>query len=96
MCFREHKPLWQLNKLDDFAISTIANLFLHERPKIPEAYSESSPASKDGVFCKFSLQLKVINYLNPINFWAPLIFTEHECAKINSARNRPFFAHLSA
>ena len=33
-------------------------------------------------------------YLNPINFHTPLIFMKHECAKINSAENRPFFVHL--
>ena len=35
-------------------------------------------------------------YINPINFFAPLIFEQHECLKINSMQNRPFFAHLSA
>ena len=33
-------------------------------------------------------------YLNPINFGAPLIFAQHDCAKINSVRNRPL--HLDA
>ena len=36
-------------------------------------------------------------YLNPINFRAPLtfalIFAQHECAKVNSVQNSPFFAH---
>ena len=29
-------------------------------------------------------------YLNPINFGAPLIFVQHECAKINSTRKGYF------
>ena len=36
------------------------------------------------------------DYLNPINFCAPLIFMENECAKINSVQNRPSFAFLGA
>ena len=35
-------------------------------------------------------------YLNPINFCASLIFAQHECVKIKSAKNRPFFTHLGA
>ena len=35
-------------------------------------------------------------YFNPVNFCAPLTFVQHECAKINSARNMSFFAHLVA
>ena len=37
---RERKSLWQLRQLDDFTINAIANLFIHERLKIPEAYSK--------------------------------------------------------
>ena len=39
---REHKPIWQLPRLDDFSINAIANLFINERLKIPETYLEPS------------------------------------------------------
>ena len=39
-----------LTRLDDFAISAIANLFVHEKLKIPEAYSEPSKTSKIELF----------------------------------------------
>ena len=38
----------------------------------------------------------IARYLNPIIFPVPLIFARHEGAKINTTRNRPFFAHLNA
>ena len=38
----------------------------------------------------------IARYLNPIIFRVPLIFARHEGAKINTTRNRPFFAHLNA
>ena len=34
---REHRSFWQVSRLDDFTIDAIANLFLRERLKIPEA-----------------------------------------------------------
>ena len=34
------------------------------------------------------------DYLNPIDFRALLIFAQHECAKINIARTRLFFAQF--
>ena len=40
--------------------------------------------------------IEMFTYLNPINFRAPLIFVHYECAKINGAINRQFFAHLGA
>ena len=46
----EHRPFWQLNRLNDFTTETIANLFVHERLKIAEAYSESSGTSKIKLF----------------------------------------------
>ena len=57
----EHRPFWQLNRLNDFTTETIANLFVHERLKIAEAYSESSGTSKMELFQK-CLRLKAINY----------------------------------
>ena len=39
-----------LTRLDDFAISAIANIFVPERLKIPEAYSEPSETSKFELF----------------------------------------------
>ena len=47
---REHKPFLQLNRLDEFDINAIANLFVHERLKVPEAYSESSRTSRMELF----------------------------------------------
>ena len=47
---REHKPFWNLSPLDDFTINAIANLFVHERLKIPEANSELSQTSKIELF----------------------------------------------
>ena len=46
----EHRSFWQLNRLNDFTTETIANLFVHERLKIAEAYSESSGTSKMELF----------------------------------------------
>ena len=43
---RKHKSLWHLNRLTDFTINAFANLFAHERMKIPEAYSEHSQTCK--------------------------------------------------
>ena len=47
---RERKPFWLLTGLDDFTINAIAKLFVHERLKIPEAYSEPSRTSKMELF----------------------------------------------
>ena len=49
---REHKPLGQLTRLDDFTINAIANLYIHERLKILEAYSETSQTSEIVLFAK--------------------------------------------
>ena len=49
---REHKPFWQLSRLNDFVINTIAHLFIRERLNIPEAYSEPSITSKMELFPK--------------------------------------------
>ena len=57
---REHKPFYQLRRLNDFNINTVANLFVLEKPKIPKRYSGSRHL--DGAFCKNSWWLKVINY----------------------------------
>ena len=43
---REHTLFWQVSRLDDFAINAIANLFFHERLKIPEVHSEPSQTFK--------------------------------------------------
>ena len=43
---REHTPFWQLSRLDDFSINPTANLFFHEKLKIPKEYSELSRAFK--------------------------------------------------
>ena len=53
--FTEHlwtiaSAFWQLSRLNEIAINTIANLFLHERLKIPEAYSEPSRTSEMELF----------------------------------------------
>ena len=48
----EHKPIWQLSQLDDFTINATANVFVHERMKIPEANSETSQTSKMRLFAK--------------------------------------------
>ena len=50
----ERKPFWQLRRLDDILINAIANLYIHERLKIPEAYSE--PCQKS----KMELSVKII------------------------------------
>ena len=42
---REQKPFCHLSQLDDFTINTTAKLLVHEKLKIPEAYSESSQTS---------------------------------------------------
>ena len=49
---REHKSFWQLSQLDDFIKNAVANLFVPERLKIPEAYSEPSQTSKIEFFAK--------------------------------------------
>ena len=46
----EHKPFWNLSSLDDFTINAIANLFVYERLKIPEANSELSRTSETELF----------------------------------------------
>ena len=46
------KPFWQLSQLNDSAINAIANLFVHERLKIPEVYSECSQVFKMELFAK--------------------------------------------
>ena len=43
---------WQLSWLYDFTINAVANLFVHERLKIPEVYSEPSQTSKIELFAK--------------------------------------------
>ena len=42
----EHRQFWQLSQLDDFSINAVANLFIPEKLKIPEAHSEPSQISK--------------------------------------------------
>ena len=49
---REHKSFWQLSRLNDFTINANANLFVHERLKIPRAYSEPIQTSKMKLFAK--------------------------------------------
>ena len=44
----------QLNQLDHFTINTIANLFVHERLKMPETYSEHSWTSKMELLVKIA------------------------------------------
>ena len=48
--------------------------------------------------CKTSTDLmsKIVEYLNPIFFRAPLIFAQQRRAKINGERKRPIFAQLGA
>ena len=53
--FTEHlwttaSAFWQLSRLNEFAINAIANLFLYERLKIPEAYAEPSRTSEMELF----------------------------------------------
>ena len=45
---RKYKPFEQLTQLDDFTTSTVVNLFVREKLKIPEAYSEPSGITKMG------------------------------------------------
>ena len=47
---RQRKTFWKVSRLDDFVINAIANLFVHDRLKIPEAYSEPSRRSKMELF----------------------------------------------
>ena len=49
---RKREPFWQLSWLDNFITNAIANLFIHERPKIPEVCSETSQTSKNGMCAK--------------------------------------------
>ena len=49
-----HFVISVLRRLDDFAFSAIANLFISERLKIPEACSEPSQKSKMELFSYFS------------------------------------------
>ena len=48
----ERKPFSQLSRLSYFNIKTIANLFVHKKPKILEWYSEPSRTSKMELFAK--------------------------------------------
>ena len=48
----EHRQFWQLSQLDDFSINAVANLFIPERLKIPEAHSEPSQTSKMELFAE--------------------------------------------
>ena len=48
----ENKPFWQLSQLNYFSIKTIANIFVQERLKIPEAYSEPRGTVKIELFAK--------------------------------------------
>ena len=59
--FREHKPFRQLSRSNDFTTDAVANLSVHERRKIPEAYSEPSRISKMELFVINDERLKVIN-----------------------------------
>ena len=49
---REHKPFWQLHRLDDFAINANALLFVHDRLKIPEPSTEPIRTSKMELFAE--------------------------------------------
>ena len=51
---RERKPFWQLRRLGDVPINAIANLYIYEKLKIPETYSEPSRKSKMELFAKIS------------------------------------------
>ena len=51
---REHKPIWQLSRLDDFTINIIMNLFVYKRLNIPEAYSEPNQVSNMELFAEIS------------------------------------------
>ena len=48
----ENKLFWQLSQLDGVTINAVASPFLHERLKVPEAYSELSRTSKIELFAK--------------------------------------------
>ena len=47
----EDKPFWQLHRLDDFINATV-NLFIYERLKIPDAYSEASRTYNMEIFAR--------------------------------------------
>ena len=51
---RESKLFWHLRQLDEAPINVIANLYIHERLKIPKTYSEPSQKSKTELFAKIS------------------------------------------
>ena len=48
----EYKHFWQLSRLNQFTSDAMANLFLHERLKILEVYSEPIQNIRDGAFWK--------------------------------------------
>ena len=48
----QYKPLQKLTRLDNFALNGIGNLFVCERLKLLEAYSEPSWTSKMALFAK--------------------------------------------
>ena len=50
----ERKPFWHLRQLEDFPINALANLYVHERLEILEAYSEPIRKSKIDLFVKIS------------------------------------------
>ena len=46
------QTIWQLSWLNDFSIDAIANIFVYERLKIPDAHSEPRGTSNMGFFAK--------------------------------------------
>ena len=50
--FLVNTTISRLSRVDNFTINSVANLFVHERLKIPEAYSEPSRTFKMELFAK--------------------------------------------
>ena len=59
---------------DDFIINAVANLFVHERLKIPETYSEPSKTSKIELFAKNINGSKPSKTLSAKTLTCPTVF----------------------
>ena len=71
----EHKPFWQLSRSDDFTVNAFADLFVYERFKISDAYSELSRTSE------IELSAKIANDQKPLTIYIKKLHLRYSTGK---------------
>ena len=70
----------------------IQNFLRRRKPWLRLSYNTHN----NKISLKEHTKIKEYEYLNTLNFRAPLIFAQEKCAEIKGARKWPIFAHSTA